>query len=95
MNNQSGWVETDYEDKLTDMDAPLAVVLNADILSNIFIWVVSPDICELAFKINLLSLLRQAGNNVNDIEIASVELFFKLKAIIVTTIDNRILLISP
>jgi hypothetical protein len=54
MSQESGWVETDYEDKLTDMDVPLAVVLNADILSNVFLWMVSPDICELAFKINIL-----------------------------------------
>lgn len=75
----------------------MAIIVNADIYSNIFVWQVNADICELVFKINLKNLIKTSleDKDIKEVEIASVELFFKLKALIVTTLDNRIMLISP
>jgi hypothetical protein len=51
----------------------------------------------LVFKINLKTLIKKSleDKDIKEVEVASVEFFFKLKALVVTTLDNRILLISP
>ena len=75
----------------------MAIIVNSDLYSNIFVWQVSSDICELVFKINLRNQIKTSleDKDIKEVEIASVELFFKLKALVVTTLDNRIMLISP
>lgn len=90
------------EESFEQDEMPIALVLNVDLYSTIRLYQVHADLTELIFQVNITDLLRfQKINDEEDpdeatpVQVQSVEFQIKTKMLIVTTVDNRIFLLSP
>ena len=79
---------------LADVDVPTAIIINCDIHQMIRVYQVCTDLTELVFQMDAQKMInRHTGEN-KDIEISSVDICLKLRAVMVTTTDNQIFLVS-
>ena len=96
---------TQPENHSNGPDTILALILNVDIYQTIRLYQVTKQLTELVFEVNICELLRSGlasavnGTNINEdesmVEVSSIELSLPERMVLVTTLDNQILLLTP